>query len=232
MPKCKYPQIKRVFRSLREELNTIQKDCTQDELAKELGLSKPQISKLENGLREPSLTELKAYSKYFNCPIEYLLGLNNSRTYGNYATSAKIGLSDKALERLKWWTKSKSSSSKASIYMVNMLLEHDKDFYILSALYNYLFALPESFIIEKGIKEPLKESAKQNKEKMQDFIFVQNKNGGGFPITIKEVRHFIIQTIIGKLKALRQHLIDKKHDDEAPGGFFHLDTYASDMLDD
>lgn len=48
-------------------------DYKAKDLAKDLGIPAPKISELENNKRDASLTELKAYHKYFNVPYEYLL---------------------------------------------------------------------------------------------------------------------------------------------------------------
>ena len=47
------------------------------ELAKALGVSKGIISLWENGLREPSMTNLIALAKFFEVSIDYLVGLEN-----------------------------------------------------------------------------------------------------------------------------------------------------------
>ena len=102
----KYPNIGARFRALREELDTIKHDCTQDELAKIISMSKPQISELENGKRLPSISELKTYNRHFNVPMEYLLGEVDCRDYKYLKKSAQTGLSDKTQKRLKILKKS------------------------------------------------------------------------------------------------------------------------------
>mgnify|MGYP005766090705 FL=1 len=54
-----------------------EKNLGQIELAKILGVSKGIISLWENGLREPTLSNLIAISKYFKVSIDYLVGLDN-----------------------------------------------------------------------------------------------------------------------------------------------------------
>ncbi|HIU80124.1 MAG TPA: helix-turn-helix transcriptional regulator [Candidatus Coproplasma excrementipullorum] len=44
-------------------------------LAKSIGVSKGIISLWENGLREPSMSNLIALAKYFNVSVDYLVGL-------------------------------------------------------------------------------------------------------------------------------------------------------------
>ena len=57
------------FKYLRNE-----KGIGQEDLAKELGVSKGIISLWENGLREPGISSLKAISDYFDVPSDYLIG--------------------------------------------------------------------------------------------------------------------------------------------------------------
>ena len=71
------------------------------DLAKELGIAAPKISKLENGKRKASLSELQAYHNYFNVPYEYLLGESKSRHYENMVVSDEIGLSSESIETIK-----------------------------------------------------------------------------------------------------------------------------------
>ena len=61
------------FKALRESKSSIERDYTQDMLAKALKISKTQISNLENGKKFPSYTELQQYSKFFNIPADYLI---------------------------------------------------------------------------------------------------------------------------------------------------------------
>ena len=48
----------------------------QVELSQAIGVSKGIISLWENGLREPTLTNLVALAKYFDVSIDYLVGLS------------------------------------------------------------------------------------------------------------------------------------------------------------
>lgn len=48
----------------------------QVELSKSLGVSKGIISLWENGLREPSMSNLIAIARYFGVSIDYLVGLD------------------------------------------------------------------------------------------------------------------------------------------------------------
>lgn len=65
-----------VFRALRKA-----KGLTQDELAKQLGLSRSAIGMYENGLREPDYETLELIADFFNVDMDYLLGRTNKSTY-------------------------------------------------------------------------------------------------------------------------------------------------------
>lgn len=62
------------FAEILKELRTAN-GLGQVALAAELGVSKGIISLWENGLREPSMSNLVAMSKYFNVSIDELVGL-------------------------------------------------------------------------------------------------------------------------------------------------------------
>lgn len=50
---------------------------TQAELADQLGISRPTLTKYEQGEREPDYTTLKKIADYFNISTDYLLGRTN-----------------------------------------------------------------------------------------------------------------------------------------------------------
>lgn len=55
----------------------LERKVNQVDLAQAIGVSKGIISLWENGLREPTLTNLIALAKYFNVSIDYLAGLSD-----------------------------------------------------------------------------------------------------------------------------------------------------------
>ena len=50
---------------------------TQKELAAKLGIGQSTIVGYEKGIREPTVSNLALYAKYFNVSIDYLLGLED-----------------------------------------------------------------------------------------------------------------------------------------------------------
>ena len=94
-----------IFRKLRHELDTDEKDCSQIDLSKLLLISPKRISVIETSPpgKTPSITEMQAYHRVFNVPYEYMLGESNSRYYENQIISSELGLSDEAIKQLKDW---------------------------------------------------------------------------------------------------------------------------------
>ncbi len=58
-----------IFKSLR-----LDKGIGQEQLAKELSVSKGIISLWENGLREPTMNSLILIANYFNVSLDFLVG--------------------------------------------------------------------------------------------------------------------------------------------------------------
>lgn len=52
-----------------------EKNLSQSELARELGLSSSAISRWEKEEREPTLSNIIALCKYFKCTADYIMGL-------------------------------------------------------------------------------------------------------------------------------------------------------------
>ncbi len=128
------------FKNLRYE-----KDLTQGELAEKLGLSKPQISNLENGMREPSISELKAYSGFFSIPMEYLLNLSDSKDYQYTDVSKTLGLNDYTINALKAWQKNEPKCELVEV--LNYIFESGHGYDLLEKMRRYFFAEPEQFIV-------------------------------------------------------------------------------------
>ena len=123
-------QIGLRYKKLRESL-----DLTQRELARELGITAPQISVLERGKREPSTNELKVYAKKFNVPMEYLLGLSNCRSGYYTKISEELKLNDDAINMLK---RSNIFNLKIA-QLINDLCSTEEGVEILRVMANYLY---------------------------------------------------------------------------------------------
>lgn len=135
----RFKKIAERHKKLRQELNTYDKACTQDMLAEKLKITKTQISDLENGKREPSMTELKKYAKFFDTPMEYLLGITNSR---KKKFSNSFDFSDKAGILIK---RSQKFNLKIDT-VVNELLSTEEGYSLLSKLANYVYSEPAKIL--------------------------------------------------------------------------------------
>ena len=56
----------------------LSKNLTQEEFAKQIGVTAHNVGDWERGKCEPSLYYLKSISEKFNCSADYLIGLNNN----------------------------------------------------------------------------------------------------------------------------------------------------------
>lgn len=73
--------FKDVFKSLR-----IKNGLTQDELSKNIGISRSAISMYERGEREPDFETLEVIADYFNVDMNYLSGNEEESYYTNLQT--------------------------------------------------------------------------------------------------------------------------------------------------
>jgi transcriptional regulator with XRE-family HTH domain len=71
------------LKELREEAN-----ITQEELGNQIGQTKSNISKYENGLLEPNIDTLRLLSQYFDVSVDYLLGISNERSHRSTKNSS------------------------------------------------------------------------------------------------------------------------------------------------
>lgn len=194
----KYPNIGARFRALREELDTIEHDCTQDVLAKIIYISKPQISELENGKRLPSINELKMYHRHFNVPMEYLLGEQDCKDYDYLKQSVETGLSDKAQKKLKMLKKSMPNYN----HILNYLIESNHLGKLLQVLHNYFFFefnYPQMCKITGG-------------EIANISINVGNLDFGNYMLRVDDLMNIHKQIIYNTLTEIKNELKEKGFD--------------------
>lgn len=194
----KYPNIGTRFRALREELDTIKHDCTQDELSKIIHISKPQISELENGKRLPSINELKMYHRHFNVPMEYLLGEVDCRDYKYLKKSAQTGLSDKTIKRLKILKESVPNYN----HILNYLIESNHLGKLLHVLHNYFFFefnYPQMYRITGG-------------EMANISINVGDLDFGNYMLRVDDLMNIHKQIIYNTLTEIKNELKEKGFD--------------------
>lgn len=76
-------QFQSILKSLR-----LAKNLTQDELAKQLRISRSAIGMYESGAREPDFDTLELIADFFNVDIDYLMGRTTKTTFIPHATES------------------------------------------------------------------------------------------------------------------------------------------------
>lgn len=124
-------------------------DLSQDELGKIFGLSQVSISTYENGAREPDISTLIKYSKFFKVSIDYLLGLSDIKNpYIHTSNFGEIVQTSKTSKEL-------SSFVKAPLFST---LIPQEPFFLKENIEDYIYlSLNTSFTANNcpfGIKVP------------------------------------------------------------------------------
>lgn len=86
--KLNYENLKKYFGQRLKELR-IEKGITQEDLGKVLGVTKGTISRYENGISSPGVSEVKLLSEYFNVNFYWLAGTSDDK-YNYNPTFNKI----------------------------------------------------------------------------------------------------------------------------------------------
>lgn len=111
-----------------EELRKVRK-ITQEEMAKKIGISKSQLSRIENGeTKTLSSNLLIRLADEFDVSTDYILGCSNVQSRRNYDVSS-LGLSEKAIQQLV--------TKRVNVQVVNCLLEHKTFPYLTRLIYTY-----------------------------------------------------------------------------------------------
>lgn len=101
----------------------------QEELAKRIGMSKSQLSRIENGeTKTLSSNLLMRLAEEFDVSTDYILGRSNVQSRRNYDVSS-LGLSEKAVRQLV--------TKRVNVQVVNCLLEHKTFPYLTRLIYTY-----------------------------------------------------------------------------------------------
>ena len=216
------------FKELRESITIDGKDtfviCTQDELTKlmkgKTGISilKPQISELENGKREPTIRELKAYSQCFNVSMEYLLGLSQNKRHENIMIGKLLGLSDSAIDTLRNWKKKKIGYS----FLINTLISFGELFELLSMMDSYLFSKVIGFSATDYNGEKSVET---------DSVMVRTDNDGKL-LTTEQLENFRIFALQNNLIKMKRILKENNIIKDAEDNFGYVDFCENEHADE
>lgn len=128
-------------------LKELRGNRNQNDVAREIGISRASLSYYETGDRKPDINTLHALAQYYQVSSDYLLGLTDiaSPNIDTQTISKKTGLSEDSLchlEQLK--TKAEKNSDEQSVVSlltlktINLILEEDTD-NLLENLAYYFF---------------------------------------------------------------------------------------------
>lgn len=121
------------LKMLREE-----RGMNQNELAKDLGVSRGSISFYENGSRLPDIDVVYRICSFFGVTSDYLIGLTNNQNKANMEIGRRLGLTDSTISILEH---NRNKVSYTSI--LNYLINEGKFFHYLR---NYLLVFVTSQI--------------------------------------------------------------------------------------
>ena len=101
----------------------------QEEMAKRMGMSKSQLSRIENGETKTLNSNLLIrLADEFDVSTDYILGRSNIQSRRNYDVSS-LGLSEKAIQQLV--------TKRVNVQVVSCLLEHKIFPYLTRLIYTY-----------------------------------------------------------------------------------------------
>lgn len=98
LSKAQLDRISRVFAKAR---NNYSKDISYRKFAEYMGISHSTIQAIENARQEPSISVINAYREKFGGTYAYWLGESTCKELQNEEVHKMIGLSDKAINKLK-----------------------------------------------------------------------------------------------------------------------------------
>lgn len=127
-------------------------NITQDEFCEVLGIQKSNLSAIENGKKDLSLSNILAYKKYFkehhglDLSIDYLLGFTDKLENKSEEVCNQLGLSEESVKVLQEIPKEKEEVHKFTYlpYILDFLIKYETEDTgerreILRNLYDYLF---------------------------------------------------------------------------------------------
>lgn len=174
-----------------ERIEDLRKEMkiNQEELAKRIGISKSQLSRIENGeTKTLSSNLLIQLAEEFDVSTDYILGISNVRTRRNYDVSS-LGLSEKAVRQLM--------TERVNVHVVNCLLEHKTFPYLTRLIYTYFADITargiqsSNDVLQYGYK--LLENVeltdlKQKAERNQDLMTIRSQMHNPHDADLEEIK--------------------------------------------
>lgn len=125
-------QRKKNLKKIREDIAKL----SLSDFARETGITKNDLSMLENGDKLLSLFHIQAYRKFFlekhgiNLSVDFIMGYTDIMENNNLNYQKEIGLSSGAIEMLMLWKKERDNQKKfipalgTDVEIINILLEY------------------------------------------------------------------------------------------------------------
>lgn len=184
------------IKELREEKNISQK-----EFAKTIGVAQSTYALYETDKREPSFDVLIKIAQYFNVTTDYLLGLTNGRTQGNANINQITGLEETSINILRQYNHD-SFGDDIEIRTVNTVIQ-DKD--LLGFITCYLYSR-----LEKGIDVYTDKGDLESVNKINLAFFVDKKKDEDEQMKTVEwhiqdsISYIQLEKVIDCLKSIRE----------------------------
>jgi len=115
-----------MFKKRLKELR-IERNITQEELAKEISMARSSVAGYENGSKSPSMETLIHLAELFNVTTDYLLGVSNIRNHdmtSNYKSYNFLKVLETNYNKLD--DKHKKTMTTVSMTLLDNLLEQQK----------------------------------------------------------------------------------------------------------
>lgn len=122
------------------------KGISQRAQANKIGVDVSSLSNYVNGKQIPTVDALYKIARFYNCSTDYLLGINKikSMDYKDIDISKKLGLSEKAIEKLKKYHEDYFYKDFEYMQLINFLIEN-LNFDDLKILDRFLFSKCKNF---------------------------------------------------------------------------------------
>lgn len=156
---------------LGERIRSLRGQVSQDQCAKDLGISRGALSFYENGDRKPDSEVIYKMCKYFEVSADYILGLSDLKSIDeNIKTACKVtGLEEEAVLTLVDFRKNHildKYSTSCAIEILNLFLEDWHFFILLFFVYSWISSILEYSENKKNICIDQNINAVENAKKL------------------------------------------------------------------
>ena len=213
--KGQYKNQNAKYKMLREKYtNNKEKDkCfSVRELAREITNNKQpsyysRISQIELGDVRPSPADMKLYHKYFHVSYEYLMGDTDNMKFENYDIGNQLGLSDTAIEQLKFWKK-RDENEDCIVDVLNSIFESGYAGEILKSLALYLFTEPQYFFPHAETIDEFLQTGRtwDDDDDAPQKIDVINSNGFHTTLSVKDLTQIYEKMFLENLQFMKSEL--------------------------